>query len=106
MANQLYLTVDDVKKHLNIEPEFTEDDKYLLSLIEVAQLQVGLHLNGNSMLDSEKEILPNIKHAMLLLIGTLYSNRESVSYSAGRPVAHSYEYLLQFIKSYDYDFSE
>ena len=31
------LDIDSVKQHLNIEKEFTEDDAYIMSLVEVAE---------------------------------------------------------------------
>lgn len=96
------ITLDEVKIHLNIDKEYTEEDNYLLSLIQVAELQVEQHLNGNSIVDENGVLLPNLKHAMLLLIGTLYANRESVSYSQAKSVPHAYDYLIQFSKSYDF----
>lgn len=100
--NQLYVTVEEVKKHLNIEEFFTEDDKYILSLIEVAHEAVKLHLNGASIVDENNEIYPNIKQAILLLIGTLYNNRESITFASSRVVSHAYDYLLQLSKSYEF----
>ena len=41
----MYIQLDLAKKHLNIEEDFTEDDEYILSLIEVAESAVRVHIN-------------------------------------------------------------
>lgn len=33
----MYLTLDIIKKHLNVDEYFTEDDNYLISLAQVAE---------------------------------------------------------------------
>ena len=39
------ITLAEAKKHLNLESDFTEDDAYILSLIEVAEQAVERHVN-------------------------------------------------------------
>ena len=41
----MYVPLDLAKKHLNIEEDFKEDDEYILSLIEVAEAAVRVHVN-------------------------------------------------------------
>ncbi len=33
----MYVTLDEAKKHLNIDADFTDDDAYITSLIEVSE---------------------------------------------------------------------
>ena len=75
------LTVDDLKKHLNID--HNEDDAYIADLISVAQDAVETYLNRPivDFVDSEGNPKPAIRHACRLLVGTYYANRESVVYS-------------------------
>lgn len=97
----MYLTVNDVKKHLYID--HCEDDKLIADLITVAEDAVRRDLNLYSLKDIEdcNGMLPaSVLHAQLLLIGTLYANRESVSYGQAHPVPHSYEYLISLARNY------
>ena len=97
----MYLTIDDLKKHLYIDNN--DDDKYLADLITVAEDAVKTDLNLDSLCEIEDEtgMLPaSVLHAMLLLIGSLYSNRESVTYGTPHTVPHSYEYLLDLNRQY------
>ena len=75
------LTVDDLKKHLNIDHD--EDDAYIEELISVAEDAVETYLNRpiTEFVDAAGTIKPAIRHACRLLVGTWYANRESVVYS-------------------------
>lgn len=75
------LTVDDLKKHLNIDHD--EDDAYIEDLISVAEDAVETYINRplSDMVDAEGKLKPAIRHACRLLIGTWYANRESVVFS-------------------------
>lgn len=97
----MYLTIDDVKKHLIIDHD--DDNRYIADLITVAEdaVKTDLNLNSLSELEDETGMLPaSVLHAMLLLIGSLYSNRESVTYGTPHTVPHSYEYLLDLNRQY------
>ena len=50
----MYIQLDLAKKHLNIEEDFTEDDEYILSLIEVAESAVRVHVNEDFASIAEK----------------------------------------------------
>lgn len=75
------LTVDDLKKHLNID--HNEDDAYISELISVAEDAVEAYVNRpiEDFVDAEGNVKPAIRHACRLLVGTYYANRESVVYS-------------------------
>lgn len=97
----MYLTIDDVKKHLYIDHD--DDNRYIADLITVAEdaVKTDLNLNSLSELEDETGMLPaSVLHAILLLIGSLYSNRESVTYGTPHTVPHSYEYLLDLNRQY------
>ena len=97
----MYLSLDDVKRHLIID--HCDDDKYLADLITVAEDAVKTDLNLDSLCEIEDEtgMLPaSVLHAMLLLIGSLYSNRESVTYGTPHTVPHSYEFLISLYRNY------
>lgn len=97
----MYLSIDDVKRHLIID--HNDDDLYLADLITVAEDAVRRDLNLYSLKEIENcsGMLPSaVTQAMLLLIGTLYANRESTTYGNPHPVPHSYEYLLDLCRNY------
>lgn len=99
----MYITLEEIKKHLNIDSNFTDDDNYLLSLEKVAEDSVSKHIDNDLInLENENGEIPNaLKHALLLMIGTFYSKRESVSFASVTEVPLAYEYLLSLYKNYN-----
>lgn len=92
-----------VKKHLNLENEFTDDDIYIMGLCEAAEEVVKNAIMPDSqddLLDEEGDYLPNVRHAILLLVGTWYANRETVSYGVANKIPHGFDYIIQQIKTY------
>ena len=93
----IYLKLYQIKRHLNIDERFQEDDEYLLELAEVAQAAVEKHLD-TSLQDIAKDnggTLPSpIVHAMKLLVAEYYGQREAISYTATQVVPLAYDYLL------------
>lgn len=92
-----YLSLEEIKRQLNIDNDYHDEDEYLLSLGEVAQRAVENHLDCplERFIDEDGNLEAPIKQAALLMTGTLYQNRESVSFSTGYVIPHAYEYLLQ-----------
>lgn len=102
----LYLSLDLVKKHLNIDTDFHGEDDYLIWLINVAQDVVARHIDEdleNLVADNNgrSDIPPTIVQAILLYIGTLYAQRESISYGTVVDVPFTYDYLLSLNKNYN-----
>lgn len=91
------ITLDEIKSHLNIEKDWHGEDQYLQSLIDAAKVVVQKHICDNIDGVKEGEQIP-LLHAIKLLVGTWYMNRESLSnLSKGN---HSYEYILSLYKNY------
>lgn len=100
----MYLALDKIKKHLNIDTDFIEDDSYLQSLSEVAESVVERHIGYkfSDLVESNEGQLPMpIQHAMLLFIGTMYANRESVTFGSANELPLSYNYILQLFENYN-----
>ncbi len=102
--------IDNVitKKHLNIDESWVEDDEYIKALCKAAECAVENHIQRplSEIADVSTGKLPAaVNHAILLLVGHFYANRESVSFAAGSTVPLAYEYLLQPYKSYAFDTS-
>lgn len=97
----MYISLEDIKKHLIID--HCDDDLLLADLETVAEDAVRRDLNLYSLKEIEDctGMLPAcVLHAMLLLIGTLYANRESISYGQAHVVPHSYTLLLDLCRNY------
>lgn len=105
----MYISLADIKQHLNIDAAFTEDDSYLTSLIGVAETVVEKHIGCNLAdlcdLDGSGEVdestLPSpLIHAMKLFVGNMYANRESIAFAQSYKVPDSYDYLLSLYQHY------
>ena len=97
----MYVTVDDAKKHLNIDASFTDDDTYIYDLITVAEDAVSRHIDiALDELVDGGSLPPSIIHSILLMVGNLYANREPVSYTTVAKVPYTLEYLLGLYKHY------
>lgn len=97
----MYVTVAEVKKHLNIDSSFTDDDSYIQHLILAVENVVQTHIDRElSEFVNDGELLAPLKHAVLLLTGTYYANRETVTFVSSQALPHSYEYLIALYKNY------
>lgn len=104
------VTLAEAKKHLNIESYFTDDDTYINMLIDVSFNAIKNRCNQVNWVDSAsvttgttdyadytiyQTIIPTaIKHAILLMVGNLYANREPVSFASPQVIPYALEFLL------------
>lgn len=99
----MFLDIETIKKHLNIDEYFEDDDNYLVYLSEVAEKVVEKHTDTNLeeiAEDNGGELPPPILHAMLLFIGDMYKSRESISFGSVTSIPFSYDYILSLYKNY------
>lgn len=96
-------TLDNIKKHCNIDSWFKDDDMYLLSLMGVAKDVVERDIDNTfSNIEAEYGKLPDaIVYACMLFVGHCYANRESVTVAQLHKVPLSYQYLIDLYKQYD-----
>ena len=100
----MFLTLERIKKHLNIDEYFKDDDDYLMFLEDVAEQTVQRHIDSNlSVLTDENggELPSLLIQAMLLYIGNMYLSRKSIKFSNVQDVPFSYDYLLSLYKNYN-----
>lgn len=105
MTSNIYIDLDVIKRHLNIDPDYTDEDEYLMNLSEVAVKAIENHIDSSiSRFVHDGELEAPLLHAALLLIGSYYMNRESESIGhTVNTIPHGYEYLLQpYIDYIDY----
>lgn len=91
------ISLSEIKHHLNIEEGWHGDDLYVQNLIATAKQVVELHICDKIDGKTSEGQLPLI-HAIKLLVGTWYMNRESLSNL--NKANHSYEYILSLYKNY------
>ena len=90
------------KKHLNVEPDFVEDDEYILALLEAAEDAVSKHIDEplDTLAEENGGCLPApIFHAILLAVGNWYQNREVVG-SKTAPLPFNYQYLCNLYRTF------
>lgn len=97
-----YLNLELIKTHLNLQ-NFSDDDKYLQHLGSAVEFVVERDVD-KKLTDIAKEnggeLPPPLLHAMLLLLGTYYANRENVSYASCVEVPKTYQYICDLYRSY------
>lgn len=99
----MFISLDRIKKHLNIDEYFKDDDMYILSLYSVAEKVVEKHTDTNLSKIAKVnggELPSPLTHAMLLLIGDMYRNRESITFGTVNVIPFSYDYILSLFKNY------
>ena len=99
----MYLQLFQLKKHLNIDEQFHDDDEYIMDLAKVAENAVQKHIDINlSDLEDENGQIPMpLIQAMLLMVGTFYAKRESIAFASSSEVPLAYDYLLSLYKNYN-----
>ena len=97
----MYITKELAKKHLQIDDDYTDDDEYLVLLIEAAEDAVSKHLDIPLKNLLQMGVLPStIIQAILLLIGNFYSNREPITFGTVVKIPYTVDYLLNLYKHY------
>lgn len=97
----MYVTLSNAKKHLQIDLDYKDDDEYLIMLIQVAEDAVESNLCVPLASLLKNGVLPKaVYHSILLMIGTLYSNREPISYTTVTKVPYTLDYLLATYKNH------
>lgn len=98
----MYIDLDTAKKHLNIEPDFVEDDELIIGLISMAEQTVRVHVNEDfdKLAENNGGCLPApLEQAMLLMIGNMYQNREPLG-TKNAALPFNYQYLIDLYRNY------
>lgn len=99
----MYLNLDEIKTQLNLDKWYTDEDAYLISLGKVAEdiLQKNIDDKLDNIASQSDGCLPqSLRHAMLLLIGHFYRNRESVAFGSPTELPLGYSFLINQYKNY------
>lgn len=98
-----YVELQLVKRHLNIEEEFVEDDEYINELIDAAEAVVSkdICMELKTLVDEESKKIPApLRQCILLMVGQLYANREPVAFARSSEVPLSYSHLVSLYRNY------
>ena len=108
-----YITLHELKRHLNIEQTYTDeenntnittinndDDPYLQDLIQVVSIAIANHCNGGLSQYTDQNIPMPVKQAALLLAGLYFTTRTPVSFAKGEKIPMTFEFLLDPYKIY------
>ena len=98
-----YLDLNIIKKHLNMNADYTAEDDYLTMLGGAVEEVVAKHIDDDleTLASKNNDQLPlPLVQACLLLLGTYYSNRENVAFTGCNEIPMSFTYLLDLYKNY------
>lgn len=99
-----YLTLELIKKHLNLNADYTDEDKYLEMLGNAVETAVEKHIDTDlaalAWMTDDGELPVPLIEAMLLLLGVYYANREAVAFVASTEIPLAFTYLLDLFKNY------
>lgn len=97
-----YLNLELIETHLNLQ-DFSDDDKYLQHLGSAVEFVVERDIAKKLTTIAQEnggELPPSLLHAMLLLLGSYYANRENISYASCVEVPKTYAYICDLYRCY------
>lgn len=99
----MYLSLDEIKQHLNIDASFTADDAQLLAYGKAAEQAVEHDINKSldSLEETYGELPAPLRLACLMLTAQFYASREPVVFGVSvTTVPYSVEYLIAPFRNY------
>lgn len=92
----MYITLEEARRHLILDEDFHDDDEYIRQLIVVCEDTIEKMIDKplNTCL-KRGELIPSLKHAVLLLLGSYYANRESITYGNAKEIPMTVSLLCQ-----------
>ncbi len=98
----MYLSIEEIKKQLNIDEFFHDDDEYLIGLSDAAELATAKFCDRpiQSLVDANGNLEAPIKQCVLLMIGNMYNNREATSNYNVVEVPLGYRFLADLYQDY------
>lgn len=90
----MYIDAEDIKKHLNID--YDEDDGYLTQLVEAAESAIERFIQQplEQLEDENGDIPAALKHAVRLMVGGFYANREPVAFATATEIPFGLMFLV------------
>jgi uncharacterized phage protein (predicted DNA packaging) len=91
-----------IKRHLNLDDDFTADDAYIEYLANEAEEQVQKEIDRSfeEIIAEEGEIPKPLLHTILLIVANFYANREPNAYTQVVEVPNSLTRILSMYRDY------
>lgn len=98
----MFTTLSTARKHCNIDDDFHADDDYLLHLIEVAENAVAKNINRPlyACVGQDGLLPPTIRQQILILVATMYENREATAPIQMHKLPTSFDWLASLDRHY------
>lgn len=98
----MYITLEEIKNHLNINSDFHDDDVLLLDMVSAAEnlVQKSINRNLSTLENTEGDIPSPLKLCIKQLVATYYADRESVNPTVMTAVPHSFEFIIDRYMDY------
>lgn len=97
----MYLTLQELKEHLNIEPDFKDDDQYILTLAQTAEDAFERHTDRKLTDILVNGDLPaSARHCMKLMVGQWFANREGTVFASNNKIDYAIDYLIALNRKY------
>lgn len=100
----MILTLDEAKKYLRVDLEFTEDDTLITELIGVAEEDIASRLKYDTLSERfpDEDYPLRVKQAAKLIVAHYYENREPVAFASSSKVPMMIDSLLfPYIRYYE-----
>jgi hypothetical protein len=94
------ININQLKRQLNIELSYLDDDAILQHLIDVTEIAVSNYLGTDALSGYTNDIPKPVVQATLLLAGHFYMNRNMVSFANGVEIPYSFRFLLDPYKNW------
>jgi hypothetical protein len=97
-----YVTLAEAKKHLNIEPDFVDDDDYVMLCVDSAEEVVAqdVCISLSDIEDEQGKIPAPLQRAILLMAGTFYTSRETIVYGQLVHKIPAYDHIIGLYRNY------
>ena len=92
----MILTLEEAKRHLRVDLDYTDDDMYIEELIDMSEIDIANRLKFDSLTDVFPDgIIPlPVKHAAKLVVAHYYENREPIAFVSSSKVPMMVDSLL------------
>ena len=95
------LTIQDLKRQLNIELSFTDEDLLLQHMLDVSTSAVETYLGVHALTGYTGTTMPKeIIQAIVMLAAHFYINRNMVTFAQGIELPYSFKFLLSPYRYY------
>lgn len=95
------LSIKDLKRQLNIELQYLDEDAVLQRFLDIANVAVLTYCNDglSGYTGTTEQPLP-VQQAVILLASHFYINRNMVSFQQGTEIPYSFRWLLDPYKNF------